>query len=69
MCSSCEMAKEYMKLKKINSEEKNVSSNLEAQVEINKLGFDTTPVLLIGSKVINGFDAPKIDEAINSLNT
>ena len=58
-----------MKLKKINFEEKNVSSNLEAQVEINKLGFDTTPVLLIGSKVINGFDAPKIDEAINSLST
>ena len=69
MCSSCEMAKEYMKLKNINFEEKNVSSNMEAQVEINKLGFDTTPVLLIGSKVINGFDAPKIDEAINSLNT
>ena len=61
MCSSCEMAKEYMKLRKISFSEKNVSTDLDAQVEINKLGFDTTPIIVIGNKIIDGFDVVKKD--------
>jgi|TARA_B100001750_G_C15427873_1_gene556541 glutaredoxin len=62
------MAKEYMKLRKISFSEKNVSTDLDAQVEINKLGFDTTPIIVIGNKIIDGFNAPKIEDAVKHLN-
>ena len=68
MCSSCQMAKEYMKLREINFSEKNVSTDLDAQLEINKLGFDTTPIIVIGNEIIDGFDAPKIEDAMKHLN-
>ena len=67
MCSSCEMAKEYMKLRKISFSEKNVSTDLDAQVEINKLGFDTTPIIVIGNKIIDGSVTTKLKKIKQSL--
>ena len=34
-----------------------------------KMGYDTTPVTVIGDIHISGFDAKQIDEALKDLNT
>jgi protein-disulfide isomerase len=36
-----------------------------AILELQKLGFMTTPATVVDDKVIVGFDVPKLDEALN----
>ena len=63
----CSQAKEYLSQKNIQFEDKDVTKDALALEELKKLGYMTTPVLLIGTSVILGFDNTKIDIALRSL--
>ncbi len=60
----CNKAKEYLSQKGVSFEDKDITQNPAALEELKKLGFMTTPVLLIGSSVIVGFDVEKIDASL-----
>ena len=47
---------------------KNVSTDLEGQAEMIAMGFDSTPVTVIGDQQVSGFDVPSIDKALAALN-
>jgi glutaredoxin len=63
----CSQAKEYLSQKNVQFEDRDITKNVIAVEELKKLGYMTTPVLLIGASVIVGFDTAKIDVALRSL--
>ena len=63
----CSQAKEYLSQKNIPFEDKDITKNATALEELKKIGYMTTPVLLIGTSPIVGFDTGKIDAALRSL--
>ena len=59
------MAKEYLKSRKIEYEEFDITSDSDkAQEMVNKSGQMGVPVIEIGDKIVIGFDRPKIDAAL-----
>ncbi|MDD7362597.1 MAG: glutaredoxin family protein [Peptoniphilus sp.] len=66
-CPYCTMAKDYLKDKGIDFEEKNVQTNAQARDELISKGYTGVPVLVIGGEEIVGFDRPRIDAAIAKL--
>jgi len=60
----CNQAKEYLSQKKVQFAEKDITKDPNALEELKKLGFMTTPVLVIDDSVIVGFDTAKIDSAL-----
>ena len=69
MCGACEMVKAFLALRKVTFIERNVSTDLEGRKDLMKMGYDRTPVTVIGDRNISGFDAKQIDEALNDLDT
>ncbi len=63
----CGQAKEYLSQKNVPFEDRDITKHATALEELKKLGYMTTPVLLIGTSVIVGFDTAKIDAALRSL--
>lgn len=64
-CGYCNMAKEYLKSRKIEYEEFDITSDSDkAQEMVNKSGQMGVPVIEIGDKIVIGFDRPKIDAAL-----
>ena len=61
------MVKEYLSLKGFQVTERNVSQDEEGRAQLLALGFDATPVTVIGDRVVDGFNAVAIDEALSSL--
>ena len=61
----CTQVKEYLSREHISFEDRDIVSDPSAISELRKLGFMTTPVTVIGEKVIVGFDQPKLREALN----
>jgi len=60
----CNQAKEYLSQKKVQFTENDITKDPNALEELKKLGFMTTPVLVIDGSVIVGFDTAKIDSAL-----
>ena len=60
----CDQAKEYLSQKGIKVQEKDIAQDPGALADLKKLGYMTTPVILIEGSVIVGFDAEKIDQAL-----
>ena len=59
------MAKEYLKSRKIEYEEFDITSDSDkAQEMVNKSGQMGVPVIEIDDKIVIGFDRPKIDAAL-----
>ena len=69
MCGACEMVKAFLALRKVTFTERNISTDLEGRKELMKMGYDSTPVTVIGDRHISGFDAKQIDEALNGPDT
>ena len=64
-CPYCDLAKEYLKKKKISYKEINVEKDDSAAKEmVQKSGQMGVPVLEIGKEIIVGFNEAKIDKAI-----
>ena len=60
----CDQAKEYLLQKGMNFQERNIAQDPSALAELKKLGYMTTPVIVIDGSVIVGLDADKIDQAL-----
>ena len=61
------MAKEYLKSKKADFKELDVTTDPQAaQWVFDHTGYMATPVLDINGKVILGFDRPAIDAALRA---
>ena len=61
----CTQVKEYLSRKQISFEDRDITLDPSAISELQKLGYMTTPVIVIGEKVIVGFDQRKLSEALN----
>ncbi len=61
----CTKVKEYLSREHVSFEDRDITSDELAISELQKLGFMTTPVTVIGEKVIVGFDQQKLSEALN----
>ena len=57
--------KEYLSQKQVQFEERDITKDPSAISELQKLGFMTTPVTVIGDSIIVGFDVTKLDEAFS----
>jgi glutaredoxin 3 len=62
----CNQAKEYLSQKGLKFQERDVAQDPAALADLKKLGYLTTPVIVIDGSVIVGFDAAKIDQALRS---
>jgi len=60
----CDQAKEYLSRKGIQFQENDIVQNPSALADLKKLGYMTTPVIVIDGSVIVGFDADKIEQAL-----
>ena len=60
----CDQAKEYLSQKGMKFQERDIAQDPSALAELKKLGYMTTPVIVIDVSVIVGFDADKIDQAL-----
>mgnify|MGYP006089473711 FL=1 len=61
------MVKGYLSLLGVEFIVKNISTDLEGRAELIAIGFDTTPVTIIGDQQLSGFDIPSIDKALADL--
>ena len=61
----CDQAKEYLSQKGIKFQERDIAQDPGALANLKKLGYMTTPVIVIDGSVIVGFDAEKIDQALH----
>ena len=57
--------KEYLSQKQVSFSDRDITKDPSAISELQKLGFMTTPVTVIGARVIVGFDVPKLEEALS----
>ena len=60
----CDQAKEYLSQKGIKFQEKDIVHDPGALTDLKRLGYMTTPVIVVDGSVIVGFDAEKIDQAL-----
>ena len=60
----CDQAKEYLSQKGIKFQERDITHDSGALADLKKLGYMTTPVIVVDGSVIVGFDAEKIDQAL-----
>ena len=61
------MVKGFLSLRNVEFVEKNVSTDLVGRAELVAMGYDTTPVTVIGDRQLPGFDTALIDEALAEL--
>ena len=64
-CPYCTMAKEYLKDRNIEFEEKNVQTDKEARSELMDMGYTGVPVIIIDGQEIVGFDKAKLDTILD----
>ncbi len=60
----CNRTKEFLSQRGITFEERDVSKDEAALEELQKRGLMTTPVTLIDSEVVVGFDRAKLAELL-----
>lgn len=62
----CDQAKEYLSRKGMKFQERDIAHDPGALADLERLGYLTTPVIVIDGSVIVGFNAEKIDQALQS---
>jgi glutaredoxin-like protein NrdH len=62
----CAKVKEFLSQKQIQYDDHDITKEPAAIAELQKLGFLTTPVTVIGHRVIVGFDQVKLEGALGS---
>jgi glutaredoxin len=62
----CGKVKEFLSQNKIESEDRNIAADEAALNELEKLGYMTTPVIVIDGEIVVGFDAPNYEACFSS---
>lgn len=60
----CGKVKEFLSQNKIEFAERNIAADETALAELEKLGYMTTPVVLIDAQVVVGFDRAKLENLL-----
>ncbi len=60
----CTKVKEYLSREHVLFEDRDITVDPSAISDLQKLGFMTTPVTVIGEKVVVGFDQRKLSDAL-----
>ena len=60
-CQACHRLKSFLAQNHIEYTERDVTEDEEAFTELQRLGFSTTPVILIGEEILAGFDQAKLE--------
>lgn len=58
------MVKGFLSQKGVSFVERDVATDEEAMRELAKLGYMTTPVILVGGEVVVGFDKRRLEELL-----
>ncbi len=58
--------KEFLSQNKIDFTDRNVATDETALVELEKLGYMTTPLTLIDGEAVVGFDRAKLEKLLGS---
>ena len=62
----CNRVKEFLAENNISFTERNIATDDTAMVELEKLGYMTTPVIVIDGEVVVGFDRKQLDELLQA---
>jgi glutaredoxin-like YruB-family protein len=66
-CPDCNNVKAYLDKKGVPYEDINVQKDKKAMQEmVKRYGIRVTPVVIIGDRVMVGFNAPKIDKFLSA---
>jgi glutaredoxin len=63
-CVYCGKAKEFLSQNKIEYTERNIADDKTALAELEKLGYKTTPVIVVDGEVVAGFDRAKLENLL-----
>jgi len=63
-CPHCTTAKNFLKEKSVEFEEKNVSSDMEARNELMEMGFMGVPIILVDGETVEGFNKGKLEKLL-----
>lgn len=64
-CSGCKAAKEFLSLKGITFEEKDIIQDAQAMEELtDKYNSRSTPTILVNDRVIIGFDREELERLL-----
>lgn len=63
-CPHCKTAKDYLKEKGVEFEERNVQNDPEARKELIQKGYMGVPVIVVGDEEIQGFDKQRLEELL-----
>lgn len=64
-CAYCHMAREYLKSRKVNFKEYDISDNPKAFKWVQEnVGQAVTPIIDFGDTIVVGFNRPQIDLAL-----
>jgi len=62
----CQKVKEFLSQRGVQFIERDVAQDAGALAELEALGLMTTPVTVINSQVVVGFDRPKLEQLLGS---
>ena len=60
----CVTAKEFLREKGFEYEEKNVSTDMEARKELMEMGFMGVPIILVDGETVEGFNKGKLEKLL-----
>jgi glutaredoxin len=62
----CNRAKEFLREKGVRYEERDITREESALEDLQKLGYMTTPVLVIDGEVVIGFDRERLEKLLGA---
>jgi len=62
----CGKVKEFLSQRKIPFTDRNIAADETALAELEKLGYLTTPVTVVGAEVVVGFDREKLTKLLET---
>ncbi len=60
----CAKVKEFLSQNKIDFTDRNIAADESALAELEKLGYMTTPVIVVDGQVVVGFDRAKLERLL-----
>ncbi|MFO7886927.1 MAG: glutaredoxin family protein [Eubacteriales bacterium] len=63
-CPHCTSAKNFLKEKGVEFQEKNVSTDVEARSELMEMGFMGVPIILVDGETVEGFNKGKLEKLL-----
>ena len=60
----CNRVKEFLSQNKIDFTDRNIAADETALKELEKLGYMTTPVIVVDGEVVVGFDRAKLEKLL-----